>query len=366
MSLINDQTVEEGVQIFNSLRKYSHEQIVFCNDNETGLKAIIAIHNTTLGPGLGGTRMYNYMNEEDAIIDVMRLSRGMTYKAAISGLNLGGAKAVIIGDHTKHKSEALFRKFGQFVENLNGKYITAEDVGTTTRDMEYINMETDYVVGLPEVRGGGGDPSPVTAYGTFLGMKAAAKEVYGSENLSSKKILIQGVGKVGMHLAELLSKENAKLLVSDVNEEMLNKAVKDYGAEVVPNGEVYNTNMDIYAPCALGATLNDETVPSLNCAIIAGAANNQLKDEDVHGKMLADRGILYAPDFLINAGGLINVYTEWNGYNRDVALATTEQIYDQARELFKKAKEEQITTNESAIKLAEERIEKIGRIHLTY
>jgi leucine dehydrogenase len=244
-------------EIFTQLGTYDHEQIVFCNDNSTGLKAIIAIHNTVLGPGLGGTRVWNYNNEAEAINDVMRLSRGMTYKAAISGLNLGGAKAVIIGDASKIKTEALMRKFGRFVENLNGKYITAEDVNTTTRDMEYVNMETDHVVGLPESMGGGGDPSPVTAYGVYMGMKASAKNVFGSDSLSGKKIAVQGVGKVGGHLLEFLHKEGASLYISDINKDILSHYASTLGATVVNGDEIYGLDVDVFAPCALGAVLND-------------------------------------------------------------------------------------------------------------
>jgi len=358
--------VDTSNLLFSKLTAHDYEQIVFCQDKITGLKAIIAIHNTTLGPGLGGLRMYNYKNEADAINDVLRLSRGMTYKAAISGLNLGGAKAVIIGDPRKLKSEAFMRKFGRFVENLNGKYITAEDIGTTTRDMEYIKMETEYVTGLPEIMGGGGDPSPVTAHGVHLGLKACAKEVFGSDNLHGKKVLVEGIGKVGGNLVHLLSEEGAEIYVSDVNEEALKNLAAEYKVKVVPLDERFNIDIDIYSPCALGATLNDENIPNLKCAIVAGAANNQLADETVHGPALMERGILYAPDFLINAGGLINVYTELNGYNRAIAMAHTDAIYDVTRSIIKTAKDENIPTYAAANKMAEKRIDEIGKIHLTY
>lgn len=351
---------------FQQISQYDHEQLVFCQDQNTGLKAIIGIHNTTLGPGLGGTRFYNYANDDDAIKDVLRLSRGMTYKAAISGLNLGGAKAVIIGDPQKLGGEAFFRKFGQFIRNLNGKYITAEDVGTTTKDMEYIKMETDSVVGLPEIRGGGGDPSPVTAYGTYLGMKAAAKKTYGTDNLSGKKVLVEGVGKVGTYLVELLSKENATIYASDVHQESLKNVANQYGAKVVEIDDKFKLDLDVYAPCALGATLNDDSIPKLKCKIVAGAANNQLEDEVTHGNALKQAGILYAPDYLINAGGLINVYTEYTGYNKEIAMANAEKIYDVTTAIFDKATEENITTAMAANKMAEERIQKIGHTKLTY
>lgn len=310
--------------------------------------------------------MWHYATEAEALNDVLRLSRGMTHKAAISGLNLGGAKAVIIGDAKKHKTEALMRKFGRFVENLNGKYITAEDVGTTTKDMEYVAMETEHVVGLPESMGGGGDPSPVTAYGVYMGMKAAAKRAYGSDSLAGKKVTVQGIGKVGMHLVELLHNEGAAVLVSDINDENLQHAAKTYGAQVITDREVFSTPVDIFAPCALGAILNDENIAALNCNIVAGAANNQLLREDVHGPMLMDKGILYAPDFLINAGGLINVYSEHIGYNRENAMRDTEKIYDTTLSIFKLAEDQNIHTQKAAIVLAEKRISDILKVRSTY
>lgn len=354
------------LDLFSKLETTDHEQIVLCNDNATGLKAIIAIHNTVLGPGLGGTRMWHYATEAEALNDVLRLSRGMTFKAAISGLNLGGAKAVIIGDASKHKSEALMRKFGRFVENLNGKYITAEDVGTTTKDMEYVNMETEHVVGLPESMGGGGDPSPVTAYGVYMGMKASAKKAYGSESLAGKKVSVQGIGKVGMHLVELLHEEGAEIWVSDINEASLKHASSAYKAKVVTNDDIYSLPVDIFAPCALGAILNTDNINALNCNIIAGAANNQLAVEDEHGPMLANKGILYAPDFLINAGGLINVYSEWIGYNRENAMRDTEKIYDTTLSIFSFAEEQKIHTQKAAILLAEKRVNDILKVKSTY
>jgi leucine dehydrogenase len=340
--------------LFSKLGKYDHEQILVCNDNTSGLKAIIAIHNSILGPGLGGTRMWNYNNEAEAIRDVLRLSRGMTYKASISGLNLGGAKAVIIGDASKHKNEAMMRRFGKFVNNLAGKYITAEDVGTTTRDMEYVNMETEYVVGLPVSRGGGGDPSPVTAYGVYMGMKASAKMQYGSDSLNGKRIGIMGVGKVGMHLLEMVKNEGAEVFVSDINQEYLREASNSYGAVVVD--DIMSLDQDIFAPCALGGILNTENIEKLKCSIIAGAANNQLDKEDIHGPLLRKKGIAYAPDFLINAGGLINVYSEWTGYNRENAMRDTEQIYETTLDIYKVADENDMHTQAAATKLAEDRL----------
>ena len=366
MSTSSVSTHQTDFDLFAQVHTTNHEQIVFCNDNATGLRAIIAIHNTVLGPGLGRTRMWNYATEAEALNDVLRLSRGMTYKAAISGLNLGGAKAVIIGDANKHKSEALMRKFGRFVENLNGKYITAEDVGTTTKDMEYVNMETDSVVGLPESMGGGGDPSPVTAYGVYMGMKASAKKMYGSDSLGGKKIAIQGIGKVGMHLVELVHEEGASIYVSDINQESLKYAADNYGATVVPGNEIYSVDCDIFAPCALGAILNTENINNLKAGIIAGAANNQLANEDEHGNLIKSKGLLYAPDFLINAGGLINVYSEYIGYNRENAMRDTQNIYDTTLKIFTLAEDQDVHTQKAATILAQKRIDAILGVQSTY
>ncbi|MBX2944260.1 MAG: Glu/Leu/Phe/Val dehydrogenase [Cyclobacteriaceae bacterium] len=342
-----------------------HEQVVFCYDEATGLKSIIAIHNTTLGPALGGTRMWNYANEQEALTDVLRLSRGMTFKASISGLNLGGGKAVIIGDAKTMKTEAFMRRFGKFVNSLSGKYITAEDVNMKTADMEFISMETKHVTGLPESMGGGGDPSPVTAYGTFVGMKAAAKRVFGSDSLANKKVVVQGVGQVGMNLVEHLAKENAQVYITDISDEKVKALAQKFGVKAVPMDAVYDLDVDIYAPCALGATLNDNTIPRLKCSIVAGAANNQLKDEVKHGYMLIDRGITYAPDFLINAGGLINVYNEYLGnYNRARVFEQAEGIYTTCLNIINYAEKEKINTQEAAIKLAEKRIEEVGRVRI--
>jgi len=335
---------------------------VFCHDEDTGLKAIIGIHSTILGPALGGTRMWNYSSEEDALTDVLRLSRGMTFKAAITGLNIGGGKAVIIGDASKLKSEAFMRRFGKFVESLGGRYITAEDVNMKTQDMEYIHMETNHVTGLPESQGGGGDPSPVTAYGTYVGMKAMAKSVYGSDSLDKKIIAVQGVGQVGMYLVEYLTKEGAEVYISDISEEKLKDVSGRFGAKVIGNNQIFDLEMDIYAPCALGASLNDDTIPRLNCKIIAGAANNQLADEEKHGYMLMDRGIAYAPDFVLNAGGLINVYHEFLGdYNKEQTYQQADKIYDSILTIAGESKEFDISPQEAAIKLAQARIDKIGK-----
>lgn len=341
-----------------------HEQVVFCNDPETGLKALIAIHNTVLGPALGGTRMWVYPNEHDALIDVLRLSRGMTYKAAISGLNLGGGKAVIIGDSRTLKSEALMRKFGCFVDSLNGKYITAEDVGMTTRDMEYIHMETDHVVGIPESSGGGGDPSPVTAFGVYMGMKASAQQAYGSDSLVGKKVLVQGAGNVGGYLVDFLMKEGAVVSIADIFQDKIgNITSKHSGVSVVDPNNIFDLDMDIYAPCALGATLNDDSIASLKCQIVAGAANNQLADELRHGQMLVDKGIVYAPDFLINAGGLINCYSELEGYNQERAMQNAENIYTTTLDVLTTSVSEKTPSQQVAQQMAEKRIQQIAGIH---
>ncbi len=345
----------------------NHEQIVFCNDNETGLKAIIAIHNTVLGPSLGGTRMWAYNNEMEALTDVLRLSRGMTYKSSVAGLNLGGGKAVIIGDSKTQKNEALMRRFGKFVNSLSGKYITAEDVGVSTKDMEYIKMETDFVSGLPVNMGGSGDPSPVTAYGVYLSMKASAKEKWGNDSLAGKKVVVQGIGHVGESLVKHLVKEGAKVSIFDINEERVKAVAKETGAEVITDGsKIYDLEMDIYAPCALGATVNTDTLNRLKCAIICGAANNQLADENVHGKLVIEKGILYAPDFVVNAGGIINVYYELEGYNRERALAHAEKIYDTTLNIFKISKEQNIPTYVAANRLAEKRIADIAKIKVSF
>ncbi|HYG02402.1 MAG TPA: Glu/Leu/Phe/Val dehydrogenase dimerization domain-containing protein [Chryseosolibacter sp.] len=356
----------QSAGIFGTLTQLGHEQVVFCHDEPTGLKAIIAIHNTVLGPALGGTRMWNYATEQEAITDVLRLSRGMTFKAAISGLNLGGGKAVIIGDASTMKTEAFLRRFGKFVNSLNGKYITAEDVNMKTVDMEYINMETKHVTGLPESMGGGGDPSPVTAFGVYMGMKATAKKVYGNDSLTGKTVAVQGVGQVGMHLVEYLVKENAQVVITDLFEDKVKTIAQKFGVKAVAMKDIYDVDMDIYAPCALGATVNDETIEKLKCSIIAGAANNQLKDETKHGYMLIDKSITYAPDFLINAGGLINVYNEHLGhYNRKRVFEQAEKIYDTCLNILNLAEKEKISSQEAAIKLCEKRIAEIGRVRMS-
>ena len=352
--------------IFSQLETLGHKKVVFCSDPETGLKAIIAIHDTTLGPALGGTRMWAYKTEQDALHDVLRLSKSMTYKSAIAGLNLGGGKAVIIGDAHKDKSEALLRKFGRFIKNLNGEFITAEDVGTNPRDMEFIRMETQYVMGVPESIGGSGDPSPITALGVFMGIKACVREYYGSDSLTGKSVIVQGTGRVGENLVKLLRDENAKVYASDINDDAVQNIAKKYGAQAISNNSIFDIDADIYAPCALGATINSETIKKLKCNIIAGSANNQLEDEQVHGRMLLDKGVLFAPDYVINAGGIINCYSELMGFSKKRTMQLTENIYEATRNVLKLSKAENISTTEAANKIAEKRISDIRKVKSTY
>ena len=344
--------------VFGQLSFDNHEQIVFCNDKDTGLKAIIGIHNTVMGPALGGTRMWNYANEWEALNDVLRLSRGMTYKSAITGLNLGGGKAVIIGDAKTDKTPEMITRFGQFVDSLSGQYITAEDVGTTTEDMDRIHEVTNFVTGISIENGGSGNPSPVTAYGVYMGMKAAAKYKFGSDNLAGKKVLVQGAGHVGETLISYLTKEGAIVFVSDIHQDKMENMVTKYGAHIFTGADLYSADVDIYSPCALGATINDDTVYKIKAKVIAGAANNQLAVEDIHGPILRERGIAYAPDFLINAGGIINVYGELVKYAEGEAMRKTENIYNTTLEIFSFADINNLTTQQAAMQIAQNIIDK--------
>lgn len=347
---------------FELIEKHGdHEQVVICNDKDSGLKAIIAIHNTTLGPALGGTRMWTYKSEEDALIDVLRLSKGMTYKAAAAGLNLGGGKAVIIGDPKKDKSEALFRTFGAYVNSLNGKYITAEDVGTTVHDMAYVFMETPYVTGIPISFGGSGDPSPFTANGVLMGIKASVKFKLGGDSLKGVRVAVQGLGNVGYHLVEYLTNEGAVVTVADIDQEKVKRVVDKYKATAGDPSGIVTSECDVFAPCALGAVINDQTIGKLKCKIIAGGANNQLA-EHRHGDQLMELGILYAPDYVINAGGLMNVFVELEGYSRERAFEKTNQVYDNLMQVFAIGKTENIATYRAADRLAEKRIRSIGAL----
>lgn len=361
-AILENQSATAVNTVLSDMSVYNHEQVVFCQDKATGLKAIIAVHNTVCGPALGGTRMWNYTSEADAVTDVLRLSRGMTYKNALAGLNLGGGKAVIIGDSKTQKNEALFRRFGKFVDSLSGKYITAEDVGISPQDMTWVNMETNHVAGLP---GKSGDPSPVTAFGVYMGIKACAKQQFGSDSLAGKKVAVQGVGHVGEYLVKHLTDEGAKVYITDINEELLKRVATTYKAEVVGLNDIYDLDMDIYAPCALGATINDDTLSRLKCSIIAGAANNQLKQEDKHGKIVMEKGLIYAPDFMINAGGVINCYAEVANLSAEWAMAKAEDIYNTTTNILKRSKDQNIPTYAIANQMAEERIEALGRIRMT-
>lgn len=353
--------------VIGHMAEMDHEEILFCHDKATGLKAIIAVHNTVLGPALGGTRMWTYASEAEAITDVMRLSRGMTYKAAAAGLNLGGGKAVIIGDSRTEKTEAKLRRFGQFVNDLGGKYYTAEDVGMSSRDMELIGMQTNYVTGLPEHMGGSGNPSPVTAYGVYSGMKAAAKVAFGSDSLSGKKVAVQGCGSVGQALIGHLVKEGATVYVNDIFDDKVAETVAKYGVTAITAEQLLNGTFDIYAPCALGATVNDEMLANMNVAVIAGAANNQLQDEEKHGQLVREKGIIYAPDFVINAGGLINVYAEYLGnYHPQIAMDKAENIYNVILQVLRNASEHGTTSLQAAKNLAEQRIKEMSALKLPF
>jgi leucine dehydrogenase len=353
------------MQMFDEMTNLDHEQLVFCNNIDAGLRSIIAIHNTTLGPALGGTRMWPFATEEEAITDVLRLSRGMTYKAAAAGLNLGGGKAVIIGDPKTDKTEELFRAYGRFIEGLGGRYITAEDVGTSVEDMEYVFMETKHVTGITAALGGSGDPSPVTAFGVFQGIKAAVQERMDRDSLDGVRVAVQGLGHVGYHLVKNLIEGGAEVIVTDIDPERLDRVVSEFSVKSVGPDEIYSQDVDIFSPCALGAVLNDNTIPELKCRIIAGSANNQLESER-HGIEIEKRGILYAPDYVINAGGLINVAVELEGYNRERAMRRSKQIYDRLLEVFAIAKEENIPTSESADRMAEKRIRRIASLKRSY
>ncbi len=351
------------MSVFEHINGDGYEQVVFCTDDQSGLKAIIAIHSTALGPALGGTRFYPYETEEEALVDVLRLARGMTYKAAAAGLDLGGGKAVIIGDPRRIKSEELLRAYGRFVETLGGRYITAEDVGTALEDMDVVRRESRWVTGCSKTYGGSGDPSPVTAYGVLNGIKACLLEVFGDPSLEGRTVALQGVGKVGYALCGYLVEAGAKVTIGDIDVDNLAHAVADHGVETVPLEEIHKQEVDVFAPCALGGVINDDTISEFRCKIIAGAANNQLAREE-HGDKLRDLGILYAPDFVINAGGLINVEDELRGYDRERAMARVEGIYKAMPHIFALSRERGISTARAANEHAEARIRKISRIRL--
>jgi leucine dehydrogenase len=348
--------------IFELMSGRKHEQLVFWNEPMFGYQGIIAIHDTTMGPALGGTRFWSYESEADAIVDALRLSRGMTYKAAITGLNLGGGKSVIIGDNKVKDREMIFRAHGRAVDSLKGRYITAEDVGTSPDDMEFVHMETEHVVG---VLGGSGDPSPVTAYGVYRGIKACAAFRYGSDSLAGKHVAVQGVGHVGYYLCEDLAGEGAKLTVTDLDKDRVQRVVEDFGAKAVEHDAIYAVDADIFAPCALGAVVNDDTLDGFKFDIVAGAANNQLARSH-HGDALGKKDILYAPDYVINAGGLINVYGELNDWSAERSKRKAGDIYNTLLRIFERAKSDGVPTSVAADRVAESRIMEARQLQKTY
>lgn len=350
------------MELFSLIGEHEHEQVVFCYEPSCGYKGIIAIHNTVLGPALGGTRFWNYASDEEAFVDALRLARGMTYKAAVAGLNLGGGKSVIVGDPKTTNREAIFRAHGRFVETLKGRYITAEDVGTSVDDMELVGMETEHVTGRAQTSG---DPSPVTAYGVYRGIKAAAMAKYGSDSVSGKTIAVQGLGHVGYYVCQNLASEGARLVVTDIDAERVQRVAHEFDARPVGPNDIYGVEADIYAPCALGATINDETIPQLKVQIVAGAANNVLA-EARHGDELHRRGILYAPDYVINAGGLINVYGELHAWTAERAMRKAGDIYTTLLRIFELSEGEGVPSYVAADRIAEQRIAAIGKIQQTY
>ena len=353
------------MQLFESLAQFGHEEVLFYSDPKTGLRAIIGVHSTVLGPALGGTRMWNYTNDQEAITDVLRLSRGMTYKAAVAGLNLGGGKAVIIGDAKTQKTEGLFRAYGRAVESLGGRYITAEDVNTNVRDMDWIHTETEYVTGVGGI-GGSGDPSPFTAYGVYCGIKACAKKQLGKDSISGLKVAVQGAGNVASYVVQHLTKDGAIVYVTDIYEDKAKKLAADTGSHFVSPESILSIDCDIVSPNALGAILNDTSISELKCSIIAGGANNQLADEIKHCEMLKARGILYAPDYVINAGGLMNVASEVDGYNKESVLRKAEGIYDTLLTIFSLSEAQNILTIQASNALAEQRIASVAHVHRTF
>ena len=350
---------------FDYMEKYGFEQMVYFHDKHTGLKGITVIHDTTLGPGLGGTRIWNYECEDDAAIDALRLARGMTYKNACAGLPLGGGKTVLIGDASKVKSEAYFRAFGRYVQSLNGRYITAEDVNTSTKDMNYISMETDHVMGL---EGKSGNPSPYTALGAFHGIRAALKHKFGTDDITSKTFAVQGAGQTGYYLVKYLLEAKAKkVYFSEINQKHIDRMKNEHPeVEFIEPKEYFKADVDVLVPCALGAVLNDDTIPTIKAKVVAGTANNVLADEEKHGQMLKDRGILYAPDFVINAGGVINVYHEIIGYDKNRVMSDVGLIYDRLIEIFNISDEQNVSTQSAAKVFAENRIASVAKVRSNF
>lgn len=355
------------MNVLEYMEKYGHEQFSVYTDPDVGLRAFIAIHDTTLGPALGGVRVWPYATEDEAIMDALRLGRAMTYKSAAAGLPFGGGKAVIMADPRGDKTEALMRSFGRFVNTLGGRYLTTGDVGTSSMDLEWIAQETTYVTGLPLSQGGSGDTSRMTGYGIFQGMKACAKEIWGNDSLEGRKIALQGLGHVAEAVIHHLLEEKASLVATDINEDTLRKSRTLGGnIEIVAPQEIYDVECDILSPCALGGVLNSDTIPRLKCKVICGGANNQLLGED-DGDALKSQGILYAPDYIVNAGGVINISFEvGNTYNEVAAREKTARIYDTMQQIIATANNQKITTVQAANRLAENRIEQARRIRRIY
>ena len=351
------------VGVFGTIGADTHEEVLFGLDHASGLRTIVAIHNTSLGPALGGTRFYAYANEDQALTDVLRLSKGMTLKSAAAGLDLGGGKAVIIGDPRTLRTERLFRAYGRVVDSLGGRYITAEDVGTTPEDMAIIARETNWVTGLPSHDGGSGDPSPATARGVTAAMRAVAARLWGTDDLAGRKVALQGVGKVGMDLVRRLTEEGVETVVSDVHEAAVTEAVETYGSKAVAVDEIHDVDCDFFAPCALGACLSQSTIARLRCQAVVGSANNQLAIDD-DADLLVERGILYAPDFVVNAGGIINIAVEMDGYSVDRAKAKIDAIYENTTRVLDTADRDGVNPHVAAVQFAEQRIAEVATLRL--
>ncbi len=347
------------MEVFTQMVDDDHEEVVFCVDRALGLRAIIAIHSTKLGPAVGGCRFMAYGSENEAIQDVLRLAKAMTYKSAVSELTYGGGKAVILKSESCGNRALLFKKFGYFVESLKGKYITAVDSGTSTMDMESIHSETNYVTGIPTARQGLGDPSPITARGVVWGMKACMFELYGNTSLNNKVIAIQGIGNVGYHLALFLKKEGAKLIVSDINKERLNKLAKEIKMQIVSPEEICSQEVDILSPCALSSTINQNTISSFKCKIIAGAANNQLS-KVTDSNVLFQKGIVYVPDYVINAGGLIHVVAEYEGQTTEYVYEVISKIYQRVRNILSLSREKNLPTTQIAEMMVKEKLNRVS------
>lgn len=360
-------TSGSAMNLFEMLSRpgHEHEQVVFFHHRASGLKCVIAIHSTLLGPALGGLRMWPYASEADAVRDVLRHSRSMTYKASIAGLNLGGGKAVILGDPETHKSEALLRALGRYINSLGGRFIVSEDVGTNVEDMDLIRQETRYVVGVHHVNGGSGDPARFTALGTLHGIRACLEFKYGHADLRRVSFAVQGAGQVGYHLVKSLRQAGAKVFVTDINDQRVEQLVDECGAEPVPMAQIYDVEANVFSPCALGGVINEDTVPRLKCEIVAGGANNQLESEEL-GNELDRRGILYAPDYAINAGGLMNSASELQGYNEERALQSVARIYGIIKKILELSRREGMATLQAADRLAQQRIDSLSQVKLPY